>query len=748
MHATRWSLLCCARLFVVVSGALAGIVVSAQSATVIPPAPAQRMCVLCDFGMKVSDPNAPQEVGVLAYDGKAIYGTTSGGGQSTKVANRGTIFRLDLADGTMKVLYSFDDNGHGQNPKGGLIAMSTTTYIGTTYQGGIYPEGGGTIYQFDSASTSPPTVLHFFRNGTPNKFPRDVCVEDPLRRCYYSPQLRMNAAAGLPLSVPVQAADGHFYGVASNGGLGVIYRVDATGATASDGSQSGITAFCAGGAMPPRESEIGDTDLRKLCMFSGERGGLPVSLTASTTPQDGTVPRRLFELFGTTVGSTREAPNGVVFKATLDGRVTTLHNFTNAAADGARPFSVIVGSDDYLYGVTQSGGVFLPNGSGAGVIFRMKQDGSDFLVLHRLNGTTEGASPVAPLIETTSTVGTGQHRYLYGAAANGGATRGVIFRVSLDPAAFSKYEVVYTFPSAWYVSGSFPLSAMLGVNDPEFKFTLYGMTKGGGLANYGALFRLRDLDLPWIQQPQNLTLFASSTLNPTSKRVGDTLTIPVPGQGQPIGIVVRSDIDGYQVTSKGERIDSEQGKDGIRIDLGYCRNPHILQFISRDKFDEVTQQFVAGTFHIKDGQYAFSTSEVDRERTWHTDTATGPPNPYYEESFGSAHIVRPDSLTMLDAPNFVETSKADSVQPGAVWNYITESTQTWRAVFKDYVICNCKAVAEIHWTRQERFVLDANKTTGHRLPPEYVNVSITPPSDANFSWAKAQLAKDGYAGVP
>jgi hypothetical protein len=72
-----------------------------------------------------------------------------------------------------------------------------------------------------------------------------------------------------------------------------------------------------------------------------------------------------------------------------------------------------------------------------------------------------------------------------------------------------------------------------------------------------------------------------------------------------------------------------------------------------------------------------------------------------EESPGSAHIVRPDSLTMLDAANFVETCDADSVQPGSVWNDITESTQMWRAVFKDYVSCNRKPVAEIHWTRPE-----------------------------------------------
>ena len=103
---------------------------------------------------------------------------------------------------------------------------------------------------------------------------------------------------------------------------------------------------------------------------------------------------------------------------------------------------------------------------------------------------------------------------------------------------------------------------------------------------------------------------------------------------------------------------------------------------------------------------------------------------------------------MVDAPNFPETNKADSLLPGAVWNYITESTQTWRAVFKDYVICNCKAVAEIRWTREMRFVLDANKTTGHRLPPAYTNISIEPPSDPDFSWAKTQLAMDGYAGVP
>src|SRR5687768_9579561 len=102
--------------FVVLTAAFAGAVLSPADAADPVTAPAQRMCVLCDFGTKVSDPALPQQVGLMAVVGNAIYGTTSLGGQSTKVANRGTIFRLDLTSGLMKVLFPFDDSGHGQNP--------------------------------------------------------------------------------------------------------------------------------------------------------------------------------------------------------------------------------------------------------------------------------------------------------------------------------------------------------------------------------------------------------------------------------------------------------------------------------------------------------------------------------------------------------------------------------------------------------------------------------------------------------
>ena len=75
-----------------------------------------------------------------------LYGTTYSGGYY----GYGAVFELTLNNGTWaeKVLYSFNlDGKDGFNPNASLIFDAAGNLYGTTYSGGAYNEGGGTVFE-------------------------------------------------------------------------------------------------------------------------------------------------------------------------------------------------------------------------------------------------------------------------------------------------------------------------------------------------------------------------------------------------------------------------------------------------------------------------------------------------------------------------------------------------------------------------------------------------------------------------
>ena len=741
-------------IMVVAISTVAAVVLSAAQATTVPVyKPAQRLCVLCDFGVRLEDPSLPQQMGLMA-DGEDgyIYATSSSGGKNGVFVNQGTIFRFSTATGKVDVLYAFDMLDHGFNPMGGLTRKKedgTWTFYGTTYQGGRFHFlsngkdtlgfGVGVLFKFkaDPAFTAGgqivPQLLHVFRNGNMTGMKQTQCKDVPVKHCFFSPQQRLNAAAGYPMSAPVLASDGNFYGVASKGmnyATGILYKVQPS----SDGL--GITALCVGGGMFPDDAEPTDQQLVDQCMFRGDRGILPVSLTAHPT---------LPELYGTTTGGAPQAPYGTVFKATLGGVVTVLKNFKDPT-EGAYPFGVIIASDRKLYGTTRNGGLIGGgNPSGAGVVYRITPlptsgfiAASDFEVIRRLNGTTDGAGPVSQLVDVPKiivdpTTGQKQERpVLYGTASGGGETRGVIFRIDTTVASGPPtYQVAYTFPFAWQAAGSSPQSTLIKWQDSKTGLpVLFGTTRGGGTVNYGTLLRLSGLDLPPVQQPVgSITFVRRTTTAPLSR------SFAVPGQTQMMTVLVQPDVD---------VLNNPQGQDGIRIDASYCRNPHIIQFISRDKFDVLRNQWVVGTYYVRDSplqqnvSYPFSTGDEEGDRRWRVDALNGPPNPYYDENFGSAHIVTANSITIFDAPSFGGIPAREGVAP----NYVEGRPERWRAVFRDFVICNCKAIAEVRWTRQADVKFYPDTQTWKHEAPVYRDISITPASETALDWVNQQLQFD------
>jgi uncharacterized repeat protein (TIGR03803 family) len=83
-----------------------------------------------------NDGSSPTSTPLMASG--RLYGTTSAGGGS---CNCGTIFVVDTASGSEKVLHSFGGSGDGAYPYYGLTQDPSGNFYGTTVQGGSFNQG-------------------------------------------------------------------------------------------------------------------------------------------------------------------------------------------------------------------------------------------------------------------------------------------------------------------------------------------------------------------------------------------------------------------------------------------------------------------------------------------------------------------------------------------------------------------------------------------------------------------------------
>jgi len=248
------------------------------------------------------DGSSPNYGVVQASDGN-FYGITSGGGAH----KGGTVFKITPV-GNVTTLHSFCAQKNcpdGQYP-GGLIQATDGNLYGTTAGGGNQqcnpPWGCGTLFRITPAGTF--TTLHSF-NGTDGNYPQ---------------------------TPPVQATDGNFYGITQEGGTlsclsglgcGTVFKINPGGA------------------------------LTTLHSFNATDGWAPETLVQAI---DG-------NLYGVTYGSGFECNpscGGTVFKITLGGTLTTLHNFDlqRDPLDGLSPLLLIQATNGDFYGTTWYGGVY------------------------------------------------------------------------------------------------------------------------------------------------------------------------------------------------------------------------------------------------------------------------------------------------------------------------------------------------------------------------------------------------------
>ena len=202
------------------------------------------------------------------------------------------------------------------------------------------------------------------------------------------------------------------------------------------------------------------------------------------TNSDGSFPEAAVVLSGNTLYGTavEGTPGGwgTIFSVNTDGTgFTNLHNFTvtssplHTNSDGAFPQADLILSGNTLYGTANNGG-----SSGAGTIFSINVNGTDFTNLHTFN-YSDGATPSALILSANS---------LYGTTSGGGSSGfGTIFKINIDGSGFTN---LYNFTA---ISG--PLSTNSDGAIPQAKLILsgnmlYGTADDGGSSGAGTVFKI------------------------------------------------------------------------------------------------------------------------------------------------------------------------------------------------------------------------------------------------------------------
>ena len=161
---------------------------------------------------------------------------------------------------------------------------------------------------------------------------------------------------------------------------------------------------------------------------------------------------------------------GTVYKLSKDGtNYRVLHNFAGGM-DGKNPQAALIKSKDgALYGTT----VFSDSAT-RGTLFRLDQNGSNYIVLHNFTGAPDGQSIQGKLVQDSDGA-------LYGATGFGGNYgAGTVFKLNTDG---TGYLVLLSFTGR-NGDSAFPSAGLIEGSDGVF----YGTTQYGGAADAGCVF--------------------------------------------------------------------------------------------------------------------------------------------------------------------------------------------------------------------------------------------------------------------
>lgn len=372
-------------------------------------------------------------------DGR-LYATTSNGGVG------GTLFAFDRGTRQLQVLSQF--SSAAAEPCGVVTLASDGKFYGTTFAGAVPFDA--TVYSFDPAN-GVFSVPHWLDRTHEGASPYGGIVEGLSGRLY-STTHEGTALTSTLFSLNKDGSDFRIvWDFRANGLIG--NNPEAQLIRGPDGRLYGSTTQGAGGSGG---------------IFNYTEGGSvsllhTLQLRSSGTPASELVEGTDGRLFGTT---SLYGYTGWVYAVNKDGAgFTVLRRFSDA--DGGAPqASLASGHDGRMYGTT-NWGPYDANGR----VYSLREDGSDFQLLHIFAGGAEGGGPVAGLL-------LGADGWFYGTTAN---SPGTVFAITPDG---SDFRVLHAFNAA--SEGSVPTGKL--VFGPDGR--LYGTTSSEGPSGCGTVFAL------------------------------------------------------------------------------------------------------------------------------------------------------------------------------------------------------------------------------------------------------------------
>jgi len=330
-----------------------------------------------------------------------LYGTLQ-----TTFPGDGSVFGWSVPTSLITKIYGFS-GPDGNNPQSGLSLGLDGSFYGTTVTGGL--NGKGSVFKITSGGVL--TQLYSFTDGTDS---------------------------GFPWAPPVQGPDGSLYGVTNSAtNPGRAYKISPTGVYsviavlpsktqaplifANDGNLYGTTPY---GGTFNRGTVFKMTPKGVLTIIHSFTAELPTGPVMQAA--DG-------KLYGTTPwGGT--GSQGTIYSMSLSGgSFTVLHNFLLSEASNSVS-GLVQGSDKFLYGVAQAGGV-----NGKGTLFKVNTTGTSFSVLYNFQ-TALGDSPMStPVLHTNGII--------YGTTNHGGPTNnayGTLYSYNANLKPFASLVIIWS----------------------------------------------------------------------------------------------------------------------------------------------------------------------------------------------------------------------------------------------------------------------------------------------------------------
>jgi uncharacterized repeat protein (TIGR03803 family) len=381
-------------------------------------------------------------VGLTVDTDGTIYGIAS------NANSHHAVFKLSADGASFNVLHEFPELSSGVLVNGEILLASNGYLYGTSRYNGVNEKG--TLFRIKKDGTSFSTILDF--PATLIESPEYNIVE--IGGVIYG---SAGSAATSSTFVFKVNLDGTGYSVVSNPGSSYGYASAALAAT-PDGN---LIIVCR--SSGPGVGVVSHLDLQtNVASIVG---------TFENYSWDAAVPVVLAN--GDIIGGRDygySSKNGCIYRMTSAGSLTVFKDFPQP--EGSQPMGNIVQSGGFLYGLTQRGGAF-----GSGVVYRMKKDGSEYLVLDDIdklivsNGVSISFN--GPLL--------GSDGILYGVNDLEANWVGSLYKVSTDGS--TPYTEIYQFNP---VAGEYPTGHLIEGSDGM----LYGMTQNGGANGVGTIYKI------------------------------------------------------------------------------------------------------------------------------------------------------------------------------------------------------------------------------------------------------------------